>query len=377
MALSFATSVYRLRHFPDNVLSQGRNGAAPRGVLQATMVDVLQYKQHEGRPLFHWWGGWDYKGINYATSGATVFRMARHHALEGGGRHLRMDAHVLPSKNIADSTTGGIVFTGYSNPVGEKGTGAYYPPNVTYAGGLTDNDDDEAPALVEENTIGFDNVRPVAGCIYEDGIKSLQSSDTVTSGGMASGRDILATQSGSYSTLDRLRDRLNHVHQNRTTQIGWACPDNSYIEMSTSSHAYRYLFDQAIGTGGTAPSATGPAITLPNRYAGYGISTQVRVYVYVYAAMSGATDGGTLSVANKDAGGTMGTMTALTNPQTIGGTGYAWYPSLGALSTSAGAYFQSPTNPAFDRICLGARSEGTTDKIRIKAWMMVVCPVSD
>jgi hypothetical protein len=362
--------------FPDQLLPQGRNGAAPFGGVENMIANRLQYKQHQGRPLLHWWGGWDAGAITFATSGATVFRFARHDALEGGGRRLRMDVHSLPPKNAADSTTAGVVLSGYNNPVGANGTGAYYPNQILVAGGLTDNDDDEVTAAVDEITIGFDNVRPVAGCVYEDQIKALNVSDTVGGDQFKAGAEVIATLSGSYYTMDRLRDRLNHVHQNRTTQISWACRDDEYVEFATSSQAYRYIFDQTIGTGGTAPSATGPADTLPNLYAGYGISTLVRVYVYVYAAMSGNTDTGTLAVANK-ASGAMGAMTALTNPVSIGGTGYAWYPSLGSLTASTGAYFLSPTTAAFDRICLGARSGGATDKVRIKAWTMIVYPVSD
>lgn len=364
--------------FPDDVLNMGRNGSAPRATIEAAIASRLQYKQHQGRALFHWWGGWNAHALGYDVTGATVFRFARHHALQGGGRHLRMTAHILPPLS-APSATPGINIAGFNNPTGWNGVGAYYPNQLLIAGGLTDGDDDEYPSVVEENTIGFDSVRPVAGCIYEDQIKDIQASDTVQSDLITSGADVLATQAGSYQTLDRLRDRMNHVRQNRTTQISWASRGDEYIELATSSHAYRYLYDQTIGTGGTAPSATGPALTLPNHYAGYGIDTQVRVFVYVYAAMSGNTDGGTIAVANKTSG-SMGAMTALTNPATIGGTGYAWYPSLGAdIDPTTDAYFLSPTNltaPFFDRICLGARSEGTTDKVRIKAWTMIVYPVA-
>lgn len=370
-----ATSVsipYGTNDIVDAMLAATRNGFAPYGNIQATMVRRLQYKQHEGRVLFHWWGGWNAKGINFDTSGATVFRFGRHNALEGGGRHLRMNAHVMQPKDPAASTTTGITFNGRNNAFSPNADGAYYPDKMVMSRGLLTDTDDDISGVVDEVYIGFDNVRPVAGCVFEDTIRAVNADDTVTDNQIAGGREVLAVQTGSYSTLDRMRDRVNHVHQNRNTQISWACPDDSYFEFNGSD--WRYMFDQTVGDGGTAPDVQGPGVTLPVPYAGYGISSQVRVYLYVYAAMSGATDHGTVAVANKDAIGSMGAMAALFNGQTISGTSYQWWPPLGTIDSTVDAYFLSPTGIVFDRVLIGGRSEGTTDKLRVKAWSMIVYP---
>lgn len=363
---------YGTNDIVDGIFRAVRNGFAPYGSIQAMMARRIQYKQHQGRTLFHWWGGWREKGINFDVTGATVFRFARHNALEGGGRHLRMNAHVMQPKDPTASATSGINFDGHDNAFAPTADGAYYPDKMVMARGYLTDSDDDISTTVDETYIGFDNVRPVAGCVFEDQIRDMNPEDTVMDNQFAGGREVLATQTGSFSTMDRMRDRINHVHQNRNTQISWACPDDSYFEFNGSD--YRYMFDQTIGDGGTAPSFDGPGITLPVPYAGYGIASQVRVYLYVYAAMSGTTDHGTVAVANKDATGAMGAMTPLVNGATISGTSYQWYPGLGALDPAAGAYFLSPTGIVFDRVCIGGRSEGTTDKLRVKAWTLVVFP---
>jgi hypothetical protein len=110
------------------------------------------------------------------------------------------------------------------------------------------------------------------------------------------------------------------------------------------------------------------------KYSAAGRETQVRVYVFVLAAMSGGTDTGTIAVANKNASGTMGAMAALTNPQTIAGTGFTWYPSLGAFDPATCPYFNAYAGTTFDRVCLGARSSGATDKVQIRSVMFAVVP---
>ena len=378
MALSISIP-RNLSDFPDQALRLGQNGAAAPGNVQAAIAKQIQYRQHQGRTLFHWWGGWDEKGINVQTNGVTVFRFARHNALVGGGRQMRADVQcVAPALN---TTTQGIVFDGFLNFTSQNASTATYPiglnvrvgcqPGAATDGAITGN--------VEEQTIGFNAIRPVAGCIYEDQINQINISDTVVDTALAPGRDILATQAGAYGTLSVMASVMNLVQQNRRTQISWSCPDDSYLEFSASTQSWRYAFDQTIGDGGIAPANTGPAFTLPNQFCGYGLSTGVRVYVYVYAAMSGATDSGSIGIANKTLdGSSFVSFRALTNPPTIGGTGYAWYPSLGAgIVASTDAYFLSTAVAAFDRVLIGAKSGGATDKVRIKAWTMIVYPVTD
>ena len=132
--------------------------------------------------------------------------------------------------------------------------------------------------------------------------------------------------------------------------------------------------ERLLGGGGTNFSATGPAITLPLANAGGGRRTQLRVYVFVYASMSGTTNTGSIGVANKSSSGTMATSaTALTNAATISGSTFAWYPTLSTWTPGTGQYFSGYTGSAFDRIGL---CSGATDTIRIGAWTMIVAPAT-
>jgi hypothetical protein len=63
-------------------------------------------------------------------------------------------------------------------------------------------------------------------------------------------------------------------------------------------------------------------------------------------------------------------MIGITNPVTISGATYAWYPALGAFDPGANAYFDGYAG--LDRVCLGAKSSGATDKVRMRTRMMAV-----
>lgn len=372
--MSLKTPIQRIGDgINDSVLHFGRNGAVPAGAVQRLIAQHIQYRQHQGRPLGHFWGGWD---TNAIASGTPTFRLARLDLLDGGCAKFGALMHVMSSAGDL-SDTAGIYINGSYTPVLGNVNAIKYPDQIQSKNATTP---ERSPAVATgdtiEEAIGFDDTYPMAGCFYEDAVTAFADvSTTLATDGVGPGKDILASQTGAYGTVEVMIDRFMHVWKNRRNTYSWFTTESGYHEFALSSHAYRYIFDQTVGTGGTAPSATGPAITLPHQYSGPGRDTGVRVFVWVLAAMSGTTDGGTLAVANKDpSSGLLGAMTPLVNPQTIGGTGFAWYPSLGTFDPTETPYFVSPTNLPFDRVCLGGRSEGTTDKLRIRGFMMAAYP---
>ncbi len=164
-------------------------------------------------------------------------------------------------------------------------------------------------------------------------------------------------------------------------QIGWSATNpgtaGNYVAFTTSMSSYRYIFDQTYGAGGTSFTATTPAITFPLSYSSHGMSTQVRVYVFVYAAMAGTTNTGSIAVANKDASGTMASSpTALINGATINSTTFAWYPTIASFNPATAPYFLAHAGASYDRIALCARSSGSTNSVRIAAYTLLVQPLA-
>ncbi len=346
------------KYFTDGQLKAGTNGKPALGRVQGAIADAIRARQHEGRTVYHLWDG-------DSTTGATIYRISRPNFLEGGGRRLRSTFQVTTSGT--PTTTPGVTIAGTFNPAPISSVLA----QVFGAVGATD---DDVTGELDETIIGTDSVGIASMCLYEDAIKDYTIADTIDSSKFAAARDVLATQTGSYGTMDQMRDRFDHTWKMRRPVFNWSTDNAEYIEFSESSEEYRYIFDQSIGDGGTAPSASGPACTLPAYACGFANFNIVRVFVNVYAAMSGNTDGGTIGIANKDANGSMQAFQDLQLPATIGGTGYAWYPSLGSFDPSTDQYFDAPIGSAFDRFCIGAKSDGSTDNVRIKAVSLFIYP---
>ncbi len=353
--------------FKNELLKHGQNEAAPRGVLQGAIASVIRGYQHSGRTLFHWWDG-------FGSTGTQVYRYLRPNFLEGGGNHQRAYVH-LTSTGLTPPADSGFYLDGYLNSY-PPDFNTDYPDNIVTLPDNTDNDDDNVTGDVEDSTVGSSGLYAPSGCVYEDAIKEPTPSETLDPSKFASGRDILATQAGSYGTMNQMRDRFDHTWKNRRPVFNWCTNSttSSFIGFSTSSQAYRYIFDQSIGTGGTAPSLTNKAITLPGYAAGIYNFNILRVYVSVYASMSGGTDTGSIGVANRAVGGAMQAFQAMQNPVTISGTTYAWYPGAGAFDPSTHMYFDTPTAEDFDRVCIGARSSGASDYVRVRAVALFVCP---
>ncbi len=355
-----------MANFDDAIVNLGKNEQAPRGALESAIARTVRNRQHGGRPIFHWWGG------NSATTGPIIYRIAHPNMLEGGGKRIRAAVHAVGT-GLAATTTSGVILEGYTNF--QDGLTTDYPEDVAYLRNLTrDTGDDTVTGEIDDIFVGTDNIHAYAGCVYEDAIPDPVPTETVDPTKFGSTRDILGAQTGSYGSDTQLVDRFDHVWRNRRPVLNWSAANPAYINFTESSEEYRYIFDQTIGDGGTAPADDGPAMTLPCAYAGIGNNSTVRVYPFINASMSGSSDAGSIAVAHKDSNGNMQAFAALENPYLFGEPDWAWYPSLGAFDPASSPYFEAPTGVAFDRICIGARSEGPTDTVRIRSLMLLVYP---
>lgn len=189
----------------------------------------------------------------------------------------------------------------------------------------------------------------------------------------AAGLDVIGSSVvTSYAQLDTLRSQFLHTWNRCRPSIGWNAP-GSYIEFNTSTQSYRYIFDQTIGDGGTAASTTGPGVTFPLRYTGRGLQTSVSVAVFVYAAMTGTTNTGTIAITHKASGGaSMENIAALTGI-TVNSTTPRWYPDLTTATLST---FNARTDLQPERILLCGKSSGATNNLRVYAWTMFPVPSS-
>ncbi len=357
--------------FNDGLLNGVKNAVPTHAAIMGILADSITARQHEGRPFHHWWGG------NITASDqpdVASLRMLRINLLEGGCKQPRGIIEAIPGAGLT-STSAGIYAYGELNAFSASSSTQVYPDEAFSVGVQPDTTTDTAVPTGEadEITIGSDSIIMVNGVLYEDTVTGARPDDVVTRTGYVPGGDILADQTSSRSTNEVLVDRFQHVWTNRRPQIGWSCQSPNYCNFNTSSQQFRYWADQTVGDGGTAPSATGPGDTLPVRYAGSGLRATVRVYVWVYARMSGNTNNGTLAIANKDSGGTMQPFVQIGSSGMITTNVWTWYPVTGgAFDPASTPYFESPTGVAFDRVLLGAKSTGATDTVQIADWVMFV-----
>lgn len=206
--------------------------------------------------------------------------------------------------------------------------------------------------------------------------------------GVREGLPIVGLRSGSPDSaeaLQKLRQSLLNTYQFRRGQIGWCAQavesDSNFVTLSISPTNYRYIFDQTYGAGGTAHTVSSPAKTLPLTYSSAGLSTQVRCYVFVYARMTGVINTGSIGVANRDASGAMASAASdLTNPITVSGTTWKWYPDKLSATTArfnpaTAPYFLGYAGAGYDRVALCGKSTGATNTLQIAAFSIV--PMGD
>jgi hypothetical protein len=370
----------------DQKAEPGRNGLPAIASLIADYARVLNDLNYSGRTVYEWWGG-----DGTANSDNILRWLWDHHHL--GGSALRGRVLFLPHYGTRAAGQGIRIGINRAGETHDTTTDYTLTEAATEPEGLTAVDvgadiDHAATGSRIENELGSVTTNGpglIAGCMYEQ----LQSVVDPSSNGALvpeegfrpGASQVAVSPSSGLTNLERLRAMFNHCWYYRRPIASWSIvkPGTNYVDFTTAKTSYRYIFDQTYGDGGIGIGATTPGITLPLYASAAGLRTQIRVAVYVYAAMSGATNTGSLAVANKDGAGDMGTGTpaALTNPVSISGTTFKWYSGTGAGNadpsalTGAPSYFLGDCYATYDRVVLCAKSSGSTDSVRIAAFALV------
>lgn len=375
-----------------------QNGQEASAILPAKEIALVNQLAHAGRPVYSWQQQDDafpsLPSIANTSCYRQVYMASNKGAASESGTILGLQPD--PGEGSGDPgfqtgqgfhiTIGG---TEYPTPWGTASSEASFPVDIGVLSLISTFGYSAVPveAVIGGRTINWP--QPRAGSFWQDPTNLIPTSQASFAGGsfVHQKGDIVGTLAAGQDDLPAFTDVVRDTWFRQRPQCGWSTvlpgqPDvpnaskRRGVHFSTSSQNYRYIFDQSYGAGGgTVFSAGGQAMTLPLANAAGGRRTQVRVYVFVYAAMSGATNTGSIGVANKGSTGTMATSAStLTNGPTISGATFQWYPTLATWSPTTAPYFLGYTGSAYDRVALCARSSGATDQVIVGAFTFVVAP---
>lgn len=376
--------------FDDIEEDAGKNGKPPKADHIQKLIDATNALNYRGRPLFNWWGS------SANDDASRVLRQCWAH-LHQGGTKPRGRALILKPSQVRDATQAVQVnISGANHDYFKEYDLEGVSPALVDPDGLEDfpfgADLDHSTFALQDLGIGANATTTpaaapglISGMMYESAQHLVDpvSTECFTPPELAiPGGDIVATApTGDLKKVGRLLDNFMHLVKYHRPQIGWSAkvPGTNYIDFTVDPDNFRFIFDQEVGEGAdSAPGANKPAITLPLKNAAAGLRSQIRVGVYVYAAMSSAADDGEIGVANKDgSGGFEPTVNLLTNPMVISGTTFKWYSGTGAGQafpadlTGDPSYFLGDATAGYDRICLcGRRKSGGagTATLRVAAF---------
>lgn len=370
----------------DAAREQGRNGKPAVAEAIRRLMDGLNSVSYSGRPVAALWGG--RTGGDGGAAGLDPLYMLAVPRLHAACAKLRGRCVIAKNTHAPAGNDRGVetkigsdaaVLTQLDYDI--NGATLGYPEGAEQLDVLTDTDKD--PSTADIVTALRVNSVPAGSGLYVPAFLAYDAAQVdvdpdvtkyayVPPELVGPGLEVVA----EGKVLDRYRVQLRNTALHKRVPISWSIegPGTNYVDFTTSRADFRYIFDQAIGDNGTAPSATGPALTAPWYKSAFGRRTQVRVAVWVYARMSdgdGAT--GTIGVANKDSGGAMQAFAALTNGPTVtfnGGT-FKWWPDL---NTGTPAYFNGYAGAPFDRVLLGAKASTGPDMdatVQIAAYVML------
>ena len=370
--------------YDDACRADGRNGGPAVGSIFKGYVDGLNAIACRYRPVLSFWGGSDWGNSFSEASGGYNFNW-----LNVNPGVTRLVGHFLTCPNngvpsnpqTVDMVVNITVGTAYSPPVPEDDNHpTKYPRDAVEVASIKFPATATQRPVVLQLASHFTNGPQLrSGLVYEDqniNPGSIQAipSDYITTGAAITGK---AASNSDIRATKGIRDFFRSVHAGHRLAFGWAgqhgvSPNDGDCKLNFAPTAYRYLFSQTIGDGGTAPTATGRGITVPLRYSAAGIRTRVRVYVSVLAAMAtGAGGVGSLAVYNLDDSGAMpGAAVPLVNGPSITGTTWAWYGWSTPFNPGADAYFLGNAVRPYDRVVLCGKSTSGTDYLRIGAFSM-------
>ncbi len=376
--------------------------------LMRTLVATLNEFARRQRPLFNWMGG---SATN--TSDAAAEPSVRHMYITGetGAPDIAARMLLIPVANAAAVPKTGLTvahsYAGSSSSFKvsqsrnvleniNENPALWYPQFLTAAESFHFGDytgDTARELTFASGSTGVFGPQLRAGMVYEPQIETrnisgvphpIEGTEVLSTTHLATGSEIIGAEVNDRD-MGAIRDFMNRVWRDKRIHFGFnVCRNGTGTLGIVFANQYRYIMDTSIGTGGAAPSTTGPGIAIPLRYSAQGARTTVRIYVRVYARMSGGTDTGSLGFVTRNNSGGMTTAAALTNAPTISGTTWQWYPATTSdfnpatdpyFDGNAGALTGTATaGGTADKVLLMARSNGATDTLLIGGWTMCVRP---
>lgn len=356
--------------FDDTRAAEARNLQAAKASTAADEVGALDAISTRYRPLFNFWGG------SIAVGGWTTPLIRQSWAnISPGSPGLSMSFGCIPShhqtasgQGVATTVAGADAGTHGSFDVQWSELTALYPTEVFAPASARPDftrDGSVKEIAIGSNTANGPQIR--SGLIFErlndaPTTAAPSTTQTVPTDWIAPAAPIIGQRtSGSNLRSTRgMRDFFRDVYKARRLCFGWsgALTGGASGFITFGGTTARYIFDQTVGTGATAPSPTGPAITVPLRYSAAGRATTVRLYLRVYAAMTGGGTG-TFAYFNRSGAG-MSAETAMTNPITVSGSTPAWYgcASGTTFSEANDCHFDGNAALSYDRIMLCGKSAG-------------------
>ena len=358
------------------------NGGEPAADTFVQIVDGLNAIACSGRQIVSFWGG------DSAVDAARLRRWIWPHRFRPGDE-LRGKLLLLRSPTDYVTGQGVSLIRDDDDAATPLLTGTFLLAyDLTGTTALTDPENlelhnvavsDTTMATLElsvgSTSAGGPQIR--AGCFYEPAKRNVVPNGTyafLSRDHIAPGREIHGKGLGaSTSHVDAIRDFFLHIWNRKRPVFPWSQKNpgvaNGFLDLTTSPTAFRGIFDQSYGDGGTTPTVTGPGETLPLYKAGSGINTSIKMAVAVYAAMSSSEHTGSIGISTRSGttGATMSAIVALTGGLDITGSDYRWYPHLTATTFPS---FNARTDLVFDHVLLCGKSSNVAATLRVAAISM-------
>jgi hypothetical protein len=356
----------------------GRNGQPASGRVLRDAIQALDAIATRPRPLFTWQGG--ATDVNTSQSVPSI----RHRWLDASPGRCGVAAVVYKLPTLGTPVTGQgatLGITGaYANTTqaAEPARNAnpfnvpLFPFNAKETSPLvftvpTGSATRPRGLVISSDTANGPQIR--AGMIFErnnvlPGTSPATNPQYLTDDWQQAGQQITGrdTANSDLRSLRSYRNYLRAAYKGRRLHFGWSAgnPDGGGVLSRVSQIAtstYSYILDPTV----TSPTVNGPGICVPLRYSASGIGTRIRLYVSVYAAVTGGT--GTFGYYNLNDFGAIQGPTALNNSPSVTSGTFAWYGISDPFAESTDAYMFGNATLAFDKIILCGRCTGGTLKV--------------
>lgn len=386
----------------DSAQTPGKNGKPALAGAIGSSIKVANQFSLRARPLFNWWGG----NSDSSETAAAPQIMSRYLSRSLGHPDVYAFPLIVPVPDtvtpiapttplIVDYRATGLPATQSTVPLAKntkeninEPPSTWYPDFCQMASPWRVNFKDYSPGVATATPMTVRTGGPTSdiigpqlrsGMIIEAEMlwgTPVIGKEVLATDGFTSGNDIIGGGGAGhyFNTTNRdlqgVRDFINSLYREKRIHFGWCMSPGTGTSGASgvliSSTNPTYILNTQYGSGGglhIAPTITGPSIAIPLQFAAHGRNTTVRLYVSVYARMTGGGSG-TLSYYGRDTStfglGALVGPTALTNGPTITGTTLQWWPSGTTWNPATWPYFPGSAIRASDRILLCGQSSGAS-----------------